>query len=130
LEVSLFRLRGLRKVWISPSTSCEDFRLRKCAKFTFTGSESHKAFKLFSGPFFPAPSVPVVGLVLMACKRVAAVLTTVSESPNPPTWWTCLSHRLWFDGQLEEEVEKALTTLRMVGWRNRSKFPMFEVKSF
>jgi hypothetical protein len=121
-QVLLFRTFGSRKVWMQPSIASTSW-LGKFVDLTLRGSETREFAIKFS--VLPALPVPVLGLVLMACKRVAALLATKADGPDQATQ---LHHSFRVHGQLEEEVRKALTILRMVAWRNRSTFPDFELE--
>jgi hypothetical protein len=93
------------------------------AGFSVKNSE-RREFRLRSLAF-PAPPLPVLGLGLMACKRVAARAATISDCANQPSE---LEHSLRVEGPLEGEAEKAVKTLRMVGWRSRRQLPIFRVE--
>jgi hypothetical protein len=119
-QVHLMRMPCYRVVWLKP---CGVRAGRPMVDFSFVDRPEKRELVLAFCDF-PAPAVPLLGLGLMACKRIAARLATMSDSPYQPAQF---ERNFWVNGELEDEVEKGLQTVWMVGWRSRSQLPNLEL---
>jgi hypothetical protein len=124
-RVHLIRCQNCCMLWMEPRGNVEN------RPSFYLGIERYRKEQVFvlNSFRFPAPPLPLLGLGLMALKRVAMELAAVSDSPDQAAadW-----HRSYWGVRWEEEEEekRALRTLRMVAWRSRRQLPRFRVVWF